>query len=40
MPDASDKLHTESFHVIPWCQAIQDLNVAVIAGCSSKVEQP
>ena len=40
MPDTSNKQHSESFHIKPWRQAIQDLNVTVIAGSSAKVEQP
>ncbi len=40
MTDTPHKLHSKSFQVKPWREAIQDLNVTIIAGGSAKVEQP
>ena len=31
VPDTAHENHTETFHIKFWCEAIQDLDIAVIA---------
>jgi hypothetical protein len=40
MPDASDKQDTKSLKIVPWCKAIEDLNIAIIARGSTEVKDP
>ena len=40
MPDTSDQKNTKTFKIMPWCEAIKYLNITIIAGGSSKMEDP
>lgn len=40
MPDTANKQYTKPFQIMPGGQAIEDLNIAIIAGCPTKVEDP
>jgi hypothetical protein len=40
MPDASDKQDTKTLKIMPWCKAIENLNIAIIARGSTEVKNP
>jgi hypothetical protein len=40
MPDASHQQNAKPFQIMSGCKAIKDLNVAIIARCTSKMEDP
>ena len=40
MPDTADKQNSKSFKIVPWCKAIEDLNIAIIARGSTEVKDP
>ena len=40
MPDCTNKLDAESFQIVPWRKAIEDLDIAVVAGGTSEMKYP
>ena len=40
MPYTSDKQNSESFKIVPGREAVEYLNITIIAGSSSKMEDP
>ena len=40
MSDAANQKYPEPFQIVSWRQAIEDLNITIIAGGSSEVEDP
>jgi hypothetical protein len=40
MPDAPYQQYPEPFKIIPRCKAVKYLNVAVVTGSPSEVEDP
>ena len=40
MPDTAYQEYAELFKVMPWSKTIEDFNIAIIAGCPAKVEDP
>ena len=40
MPDTSDQQNTKTFEIVPWREAIKYFNITIIAGGTSKMEDP
>jgi hypothetical protein len=40
MPDTAYQQNAKTLQIMPWCKTIKDLNITIIAGGSSKMEDP
>jgi hypothetical protein len=40
MPYASDEQNTKTLQIMPWSKTIKYLNITIIAGGSSEMEEP